>query len=64
MKAKWLEMAPKLKQLHLPHRDASLDEVMKLVFEIEQQTQATCGSPGGLDQALVLLSEDRSGVER
>jgi tetratricopeptide (TPR) repeat protein len=63
LKAKWLEMAPKLKQLRLP-RDGASDEVMKLVFEIEQQTQATCGSPRGLDQALLLLSEDRSGVER
>jgi tetratricopeptide (TPR) repeat protein len=64
LKPKWLEMAPKLKQLHPPHHDASLDEVMKLVFEIEQQTKAMCGLPGDLDQALFLLSEDRSGVER
>ena len=41
-----------------------LDTVMDLVYEIEQQTLATCGSPEGLDHALLLLSQDRAGVER
>lgn len=64
LKAQWLEMAPKLARLR-PARDGTdLDETMGLVFEIEQQTQATCGTPDDLDQALLLLSLDRSGVER
>ena len=64
LKAQWLEMAPKLARLRPPRDDADLDETMDLVFEIEQQTQATCGTPDGLDRALLLLSQDRSGVER
>jgi tetratricopeptide (TPR) repeat protein len=66
LKAQWLEMAPKLARLRPPRYGADLDETMDLVFEIEQQTQATCGTPDDLDQALLLLlvSQDRSGVER
>ncbi len=64
LKAQWLEMAPKLARLRPPRDDADLDETMDLVFEIEQQTQSTCGTPDDLDQALLLLSQDRSGVER
>ena len=57
-------MAPKAAKLRPPRNDGALDEIMDLVFEIEQQTQATCGTPDGLDQALLLLSQDRNGVER
>jgi tetratricopeptide (TPR) repeat protein len=69
LKAQWLEMAPKLKKLRPPREGVSLDAVMDLVFEIEHQTQAMCGTPEGLDQALLLLSQDllsqdRSGAER
>ena len=64
LKAQWLEMAPKLARLRPPRDGPDLDEIMDLVFEIEHQTQATCGTPDGLDQALLLLSQDRSGVER
>ena len=64
LKAQWLEMAPKLARLRPPRDGADLDETMGLVFEIEQQTQATCGTPDDLGQALLLLSQDRSGVER
>ncbi len=64
LKAQWLEMAPKAGRLRPPRNDGALDEIMDLVFDIEQQTQSTCGTPEGLDQALLLLSQDRNGVER
>ena len=64
LKAQWLDMAPKAAKLRPPRHDGALDEIMDLVFEIEQQTQAICGTPDGLDQALLLLSQDRNGVER
>jgi len=64
LKAQWLEMAPKAAKLRPPRNDGAQDEIMDLVFEIEQQTQSTCGTPQGLDQALFLLSQDRNGVER
>jgi len=40
------------------------DQLMDLVFEIEKQTQATCGSAEGLDQALLFLSQNGNGVEQ
>jgi tetratricopeptide (TPR) repeat protein len=64
LQAQWVEMAPKLKQLRPPRGGVSLDTVMTLVFEIEQQTQGTCGTPEGEDEALLLLSQDHTGAER
>ena len=68
LKAKWLEMKPKVSKLsgaHSDSRDQHLpDELMSLVYSIEQQTQSVCGSPEGPDQALLLLSQDHAGVER
>jgi tetratricopeptide (TPR) repeat protein len=62
LKARWLETEPKLAKRHTTVN--TLDTLMDLVFEIEQQTQATCGSPNGLDQALLALSRDPAGVDR
>lgn len=39
------------------------EAAMDLVFQIEQQTAAQCGPPSGMDQALFLLSQNRSGDE-
>ena len=68
LKAAWQEMKPKLPKLsgsHSDSRDQHLpDELMSLVYGIEQQTELVCGSPEGPDQALLLLSQDRAGVER
>ena len=64
LKAQWLVSAPRVARLRPPRDGGDLDEIMDLVFEIEQQTQATCGTPDSLDQALLFLSQDRSGVER
>lgn len=63
LKAQWLETEKKLVRSHL-RNSVVLDDVMDIIFQIEQQTQASCGSPQGLDQALILLSQDRGGVER
>ena len=44
--------------------DADFQEkVMDFVFEVEEQT-ANCGSPTGLDQALLLIGRNREGAER
>ena len=68
LKAKWLEMKPKLPKLsgsRSDSRDQHLqDELMSLVYSIEQQTESVCGAPEGPDQALLLLSQDHAGVER
>ena len=44
--------------------DETQDEIMRLVFDIEQQTAQQCGAPSGLDQALLILSQNPNGVER
>jgi len=62
LKARWLEAEPKLAKRHTSVN--ALDALMNLVFEIEQQTQATCGSPNSLDQALLSLSREPAGVDR
>jgi len=40
------------------------ESVTDLVFQIELETQKGCGDPVGLDQALLLLAQDRNGVNR
>ncbi len=68
LKARWLEMKPKLSSLSGPHSDSPdqhlPDELMNLAYSIEQQTELVCGTPEGADQALLLLSQDHAGVER
>ena len=64
LKARWLETATNLTRSRPPRDGVDVDAVMNIVFEIEQQTQGVCGSPDGFDQALLLLSQNRAGVER
>ena len=40
------------------------DAIMDLVFQIEQQTQTECGPPQALDQALLAIARDPTGVDR
>ena len=61
LKAQWLGMKSKLARRPVPG-DGMLDQPMDLVFEIERQTQIVCGSAEGLDQALLLISQDHAGV--
>jgi tetratricopeptide (TPR) repeat protein len=62
LNAQWL--ATKLQLKHLNSDSAVGDAAMDLVFQIEQETQKECGSPQGLDQALLLLAENRTGVDQ
>ncbi len=64
LKARWLQMEPELDKSQAGHDSSRLDTVMDVIFEIEQQTQSLCGPPDGLDQALLLISQKRSGVEQ
>ncbi len=59
LQSRWLATKPNLDRLHSPAETDLPDEIMDLVFQIEQQTAATCGSPQGLDQALLLISQKR-----
>jgi tetratricopeptide (TPR) repeat protein len=55
----WTSVKPDLKHLESPTETDLPDSVMDVVFQIEQQTAATCGQPQGLDLALLLISEKR-----
>ncbi|MBZ5597335.1 MAG: tetratricopeptide repeat protein [Acidobacteriia bacterium] len=64
LKASWSAMKPRLAQLNAPREADTPDAATDLAFRIEQQTETICGPPSGLDQALLLLSQDRAGAER
>jgi hypothetical protein len=38
------------------------DALMDVVFQIEQQTAATCGQPEGRDLALLMISHKREAL--
>jgi hypothetical protein len=61
-------MKPKLAKLSGPHSASHdqqvADELMSLVYSIEQQAELVCGSAEGPDKALLLLAQDRAGVEQ
>ena len=59
LQSRWLATKPSLVRLNSPAETDLPDEIMDLVFQIEQQTASTCGPPQGLDQALLLISQKR-----
>jgi tetratricopeptide (TPR) repeat protein len=62
LKVRWTTMKSKLGQLGTGRESEVPDEIMDLVLQIEQQT-AACGMTVK-DQALLLLAENRAGVEQ
>ena len=62
LKAHWREMEVKLGHLGEQGESGLADEVMDLVLQIEQQTASCPAAPQ--DQALLLLAQNRSGVEQ
>jgi len=62
LKDRWMKMKSKLVLLGTSRESDLADEIMDLVLEIEQQT-AACGITVK-DQALLLLAENRAGVEQ
>ncbi len=61
LESHWLELKPKVTRLRTPDSDLE-NSAMDLVFQIEQEAERECGSPVGLDQALLLLAQN-PGVE-
>ncbi|MGA2643445.1 MAG: tetratricopeptide repeat protein [Candidatus Sulfotelmatobacter sp.] len=59
LQARWLLAKPDLKLLRSPAETDLPDAIMDVVFQIEQQTAATCGPPQTLDLALLLISRKR-----
>lgn len=62
--ARWKELQPGLNPRALQKNPDLVDEAMEVVFKIEQQTAAECGTPKGKDLALLLLSKLHEGTER
>ncbi|HXX27653.1 MAG TPA: tetratricopeptide repeat protein [Terriglobales bacterium] len=62
LKGRWTKMKSKLGLLGTSRESDLPDEIMDLVLQIEQQTTA-CGMTAK-DQALLLLAENRAGVEQ
>jgi len=55
----WTSTQPDLARLRSPAETDLPDTIMDVVFQIEQQTASVCGSPQGLDLALLLISQKR-----
>jgi tetratricopeptide (TPR) repeat protein len=64
LESRWLATKPQLRRLRLPEETDLPDEIMDLVFDIEQQTATICGGPQGVDQALLLISRDRESADQ
>jgi tetratricopeptide (TPR) repeat protein len=59
LQSRWLAAQPSLRSLRSPAETDLPDTIMDVVFQIEQQTAAICGSPQGIDLALLLISQKR-----
>jgi len=57
----WAKMKPQVSEQHLRQDPNLVEKAMGLVFEIERQTSATCGTPTGADLALLLISRLHEG---
>jgi tetratricopeptide (TPR) repeat protein len=64
LQSRWTAVKPDLERLRSPAESALPDTIMDVVFQIEQQTAATCGPPQGPDLALLLISEKREAANQ
>jgi tetratricopeptide (TPR) repeat protein len=58
---RWAEMKPHISEQELRRNPDLVEGAMDLVFEIERQTSATCGTPSGTDLALLLIAKLHEG---
>src|ERR1700722_4469303 len=58
----WAKMKLQISEQQLRQNPDLLEKAMDLVFEIERQTSATCGTPSGADLALRLLAKLHEGT--
>jgi tetratricopeptide (TPR) repeat protein len=57
----WTEMKPRITTLRLRRDPDLVESAMDLVFNIERQTSAKCGTPAGKDEALLLIAKLHEG---
>jgi tetratricopeptide (TPR) repeat protein len=60
--ASWAKMKPQISRQDLKRDPDLVEAAMALVFEIERQTSATCGTPAGADLALLLIARLHEGT--
>ena len=58
---KWASMKPQITEEGLRRNPDLVEQAMNLVFDIERQTNAACGTPTGTDLALFLISKLHEG---
>jgi tetratricopeptide (TPR) repeat protein len=64
LQSRWTASKPDLSRLRSPGETDLPDAIMDVVFQIEQQTAAACGQPGGLNLALLLISQKREAASQ
>jgi tetratricopeptide (TPR) repeat protein len=57
----WAKLKPQISEPELRRNPDLVEAAMDLVFEIERQTSATCGTPMGADLALLLIAKLHEG---
>jgi hypothetical protein len=57
-------MKTKIARLNASSESSTGDAAIDLVLQIETQTQKMCGPPHGIDEALLLLSQEHMGADR
>lgn len=57
----WVQMKPQITEQGLRRNPDLVDGAMSLVFDIERQANAACGSSTGIDMALLLISKLHEG---
>jgi len=64
LQSRWMTAKPDLAHLSSAAETDLPDTIMDIVFQIEQQTSASCGPPQGLDLALLLISQKREAASQ
>lgn len=57
----WAKMKPQISEGELRRNPDLVESAMDLVFDIERQTNATCGTPAGADMALLQIAKLHEG---
>lgn len=60
---RWTDLKQQLARRSSSDNEVTQNNAIDLVFQIEQETQKECGAPTGIDQALLLLAQNRLGAE-
>jgi len=59
--ANWAKMSPRITEAGLRRNPDLVEAAMDLVFGIERESSASCGSPSGKDAALLLIAKLHEG---